>query len=88
MLREPDLQVSALNKEILDRCDCSKSTAIQSYFFASSSLRAPRNCLYMKGAAGHFVAHDEPTVLGKADHTEEPYRTESERPPVFRDEQG
>ncbi len=37
----------------------------------------------MKGEAGHFVGHDEPTVLGKADHTEEPYRTESERPPRY-----
>ena len=25
MLREPDLEVGAHNKEILDRCDCSKT---------------------------------------------------------------
>ena len=37
----------------------------------------------MKGEAGHFVGHDEPTVLGKADHMEEPYRTESMRPPRY-----
>ena len=42
----------------------------------------------MKGEAGPFVGHDEPTLLGKADHTEKSYRTESERPPVFQDEQG
>ena len=35
----------------------------------------------MKGEAGPFVGHDEPTLLGKADHTEKHYRTESERPP-------
>ena len=27
----------------------------------------------MKGEAGHFVGHDEPTVLGKAEHMEKPY---------------
>ena len=37
----------------------------------------------MKGEAGHIVGHDEPTLLGKADHTEKPYRTESERPPRY-----